>query len=180
MTNLRLDYPLYEEAPVMQGYGDNPLIYARFGLTAHNGIDLGVYAGTPVLAMAAGTILFAGDGFDYPIMGASAGNCVVIEHSDGYRTAYAHLLRAYGENGYQIAAGEVLGLSGATGAVSGDHLHIEVLPFPLTLDNGYMGRIDPRPYFKRGTPLYTPPSRRSTPLPVEQVPPTDTPTGGAS
>lgn len=163
MADLRLDYPLHKEAPLMQGFAENARIYARFGLKGHNGIDLGVYAGTPVLAMAAGEIIFAGDGFDYPIMGAAAGNCVVVEHSAGYRTAYAHLLRPYGEIGYQLAAGEVLGLSGATGAVSGDHLHIEVIPFPAKLDNGYLGRIDPRPYFKRGTPLYLPPARKKTP-----------------
>ena len=159
---MRLAYPLYEEAPLLQAHGDNDRIYARFGLKGHNGLDLGVYAGTPVLAMASGTIVFSGDGFDYPVMGSAAGNCVVIEHK-GYRTGYAHLLRPYGEVGYQIAEGEVLGLSGATGAVSGDHLHIELMPLPLELDNGYLGRIDPLPYFKRDTPLYTPPSTNRTP-----------------
>jgi murein DD-endopeptidase MepM/ murein hydrolase activator NlpD len=160
---MRLGYPLYEEAPLMQGFAENERIYSRFGLKGHNGIDLGVYSGTPVLAMAAGTVLFAGDGFDYPIMGAAAGNCVVLEHENGYRTAYAHLLRPYGAIGEEIPVGAVIGLSGATGAVSGDHLHVELLPFPLELDNGYLGRIDPRPYFKRGTPLYIAPARRSTP-----------------
>lgn len=160
---MRLSYPLYAEAPLMQAFGANEQIYARFGLKAHNGIDIGVYAGTPVLSMAAGVIVFSGDGFDYPVMGAAAGNCVVVEHAEGYRTGYAHLLRPYGDIGYQLAAGEVLGLSGRTGAVSGDHLHIELMPLPLELDNGYLGRIDPLPFFKRGTPLYTPPARRNTP-----------------
>lgn len=154
----RLEYPLYEEAPVLQGFADNPRIYSRFGMSGHNGLDLGVWAGTPLLAMADGVIRFAGDGFDEPIMGAAAGNCVLIDHGD-YLTGYAHLTRAYGEPGYKVKAGEVIGISGRTGAASGDHLHIEVIEVPLNLSNGYMGRISPRIFFKRGTPLYTAPIR---------------------
>jgi murein DD-endopeptidase MepM/ murein hydrolase activator NlpD len=159
---MRLDYPLYEEAPVLQGFGDNALIYARFGLKGHNGWDLGVYAGTPVLAMADGIVRFAGDGFDEPLMGSAAGNCVLLDHGD-YLTGYAHLLRPYGESGIEVKA-DVIGLSGATGAVSGDHLHLELIGVPLELSNGYMGRISPLPFFKRGTPLYTAPSRKKAPL----------------
>lgn len=166
---IRLNYPLHAEAPLLQGFGDNARIYARFGMKGHNGLDLGVYSGTPVLAMADGVIRFAGDGFNEPIMGSAAGNCVLINHGD-YYTAYAHLSRAYGESEYEVKAGDVIGISGATGAVSGDHLHVEVIEVPLALDNGYMGRIDPHPMFKRGTPLYLPPSRKSTPLPEVGTP----------
>ena len=160
---MRLAYPLYEEAPLLQAHGDNSRIYARFGLKGHNGLDLGVYAGTPVLAMADGVIRFAGDGFDEPVMGSAAGNCVLLDHGD-FLTGYAHLTTAYGVPGFKVKVGDVIGISGATGAVSGDHLHIELITVPLELSNGYMGRIDPLPYFKRGTPLYTHPSRRKAPL----------------
>lgn len=154
----RLNYPLYEEAPVLQGFADNHRIYSRFGMSGHNGLDLGVYAGTPVLAMADGVIRFAGEGVDEILMGAAAGNCVLIDHGDMF-TGYAHLTRAYGQPGVQVKAGDVIGISGRTGAASGDHLHIEVIPKPLDLSNGYMGRISPLCYFKRGTPLYTAPLR---------------------
>lgn len=163
--NIRLNYPLYEEAPLLQCFADNDKLYARFGLKGHNGIDLGVYSGTPVLAMADGVIRFAGDGFDEPLMGSAAGNCVLIEHGD-FMTGYAHLLRPYGEPETEVKAGDVIGISGATGAVSGDHLHLELILVPLELSNGFMGRIDPRPHFKKGTPLYL----RPTPRTKEEVP----------
>ncbi len=149
----RLIYPLSVEAPVMQSFGDNPRLYGRFGFEGHTGIDLGVYTGTPVKAMADGVIRFSGPGVDEQLMGSGAGMCVLLDHGD-ILTGYAHLLTAYGEVGEAVKAGEVIGVSGATGAVAGDHLHIEVLELPLALSNGYLGRVDPSLWMKRGTPLY--------------------------
>jgi len=141
----KLEWPLYNlRAPITQPYGANPRVYSRFGLEAHNGIDLGCISGTAVLSSAPGKIVFAGDGVGSPIMGASAGLCVLIEH-DGVLTEYAHLSKIYVAEGQEVGR-EIIALSGATGAISGDHLHWGALELPLALGNGYMGRTDPTPY----------------------------------
>lgn len=147
--NIELKYPLYELAPQTQGFGDNKSVYKRFGQMGHNGLDLGVPEWTPVLAMADGVVRFSGDGAVEMLMGPAAGNCVLIT-SDGFLTGYAHLNRVYAKEGQKVKAGDVIGLSGNTGASSGPHLHVEVLCVPLALGNGFLGRIDPTPYLEQG------------------------------
>ncbi len=75
--------------------------------------------GTPVYAVGPGTVraTTCGDGF---------GNQVVVRHPDGYFTQYAHLSRIDVRAGKRVKAGQRLGLSGATGNVTGPHLHFEV------------------------------------------------------
>ncbi|MFJ2318440.1 M23 family metallopeptidase [Glutamicibacter sp. NPDC087661] len=142
----KLQWPLYNlRAPITQPYGANPRVYQRFNLQAHNGIDYGCIEGTAILSSAPGIVRFAGDGVGSPIMGASAGLCLLIEHEGQILTEYAHLSKIYVEEGQEVGR-EIIALSGATGAVSGDHLHWGVLEVPLALDNGYMGRVDPTPY----------------------------------
>ena len=103
--------------------------------------------GTAVLASAPGKVVFAGDGVGSPIMGASAGLCVLIDHGD-VLTEYAHLSKIYVKTGDDVRR-EVVALSGATGAVSGPHLHWGAISTPYTPSNGYMGRTDPSPYLTR-------------------------------
>lgn len=144
----KLEWPLYNlRAPITQPYGANPRVYQRFGLQAHNGLDIGVVEGAAVLSSAPGIVRFAGDGVGSPIMGASAGLCVLIEH-DEMLTEYAHLSKIYVTEGQEVGR-VIIALSGATGAVSGDHLHWGVLSLPVALGNGYMGRTDPTPYLSR-------------------------------
>lgn len=161
----QLHYPLYAEAPITQYFGANKRVYKRFGLDGHNGLDIGVVEGTPVLAMADGVVRFSGDGFNEILMGAAAGNCLLIASEgvlDGleeFMCGYAHLSRIYARSGDSVRAGDVIALSGNTGATSGQHLHAELIGVPLELDNGYLGRIDPLPYLS--TPLA---SRKGAPL----------------
>jgi murein DD-endopeptidase MepM/ murein hydrolase activator NlpD len=103
----------------------------------HTGQDFAVNAGTPVYAVGPGTVYATtcGDGF---------GNQVVVRHSDGYFTQYAHLSRIQVRKGQRVAAGQRLGLSGATGNVTGPHLHFEVRITP------YMGSsVPPLPWLRR-------------------------------
>lgn len=165
--SISLLYPVMNQAPIMQRFGDNAPIYRPFGYKGHNGLDIGVVEGTAVLAMHDGVVRFAGDGFNEVLMGASAGNCVLLT-TDSYLTGYAHLSRVYVHNEDSVKAGDVIGLSGKSGAVSGQHLHVELIPTPLQLDNGYLGRVDPLPYLD--TPLA---SAKGTPLPVPGIPPSD-------
>lgn len=140
----------------MQGFGANKRVYKRFGQEGHNGLDLGVVEGVAVLAMADGVVRFAGEGSREKLMGSAAGNCILLT-SESFLTGYAHLSRLYVREGDSVKAGDVLGLSGMTGATTGPHLHAELIPLPLCLDNGYLGRIDPLPYI-------TLPSSRKTPV----------------
>ncbi len=85
----------------------------------HAGLDLAVNRGTSVEASATGVVSFAGRSGGY-------GNLVVIQHSDGRETRYAHLERPLVAEGDRVAAGQQIGLSGSTGRSTGPHLHFEI------------------------------------------------------
>jgi murein DD-endopeptidase MepM/ murein hydrolase activator NlpD len=87
----------------------------------HTGIDLMAPMGSPVLAAAGGSVVYAGWYFAY-------GRIVDIEHADGVITRYAHMLdfaRGIGP-GSTVEAGQVIGRVGATGRAHGAHVHFEV------------------------------------------------------
>lgn len=86
----------------------------------HRGVDIAVPTGTPVHAMAPGVVAFAGGMNGY-------GRVVIIDHGQGVRTLYAHLSEVNVATGEEIAGRPVIGLSGASGRVTGEHLHFEVL-----------------------------------------------------
>ncbi len=85
----------------------------------HKGIDFAVPTGTPVMAAGNGTVTFAGPAGEY-------GNFVVITHSNGYSTAYGHLSRFAVRTGMRVRQGQIVANSGATGLVTGPHLHYEI------------------------------------------------------
>ena len=108
-------------ARLTSGYGmrRHPVLgYNRM----HKGIDFGAPTGTPVMAAGAGTVVEAGRKGTY-------GNYVRIRHGNGYETAYAHLSRfASGvRKGTRVRQGQTIAYSGATGRVTGPHLHYEIL-----------------------------------------------------
>jgi hypothetical protein len=82
----------------------------------HKGTDFRAAAGTPVLAGNSGVILLA-----QPLY--YEGNCVMIDHGQGLISYSMHLSRIDVKPGQQIAKGQPIGLSGATGRVTGPHLH---------------------------------------------------------
>ena len=78
---------------------------------------------------------YGGDGLIYPLYsgkvqkvtsGSSYGNCVYVQHPDGYVTLYTHMRTVYVKAGQSVTEKTVLGIEGATGNVTGKHLHIEV------------------------------------------------------
>ncbi|MFJ3835246.1 peptidoglycan DD-metalloendopeptidase family protein [Streptomyces sp. NPDC090054] len=89
--------------------------------------------GTPVTAVGPGTVV-AGDQGAY-------GNCVILRMEDGRFTLYAHLSRVDVKAGQSVSGGLRLGLSGATGNVTGPHLHFET-----RTANSYNGHTDPMAY----------------------------------
>lgn len=92
----------------------------RMWSSTHTGTDFAAPSGTPVYAAASGTVIFAG--WDGPY-----GNKVEIRHADGTVTWYAHMSAIYVSPG-EIVAGDTIGAVGATGNVTGPHLHFEVRP----------------------------------------------------
>jgi len=87
----------------------------------HKGVDFGAPRGTPIYAAGNGTVVRA-SAF------GSFGNYVRIRHANGYETAYAHM-NAYGpgiRSGVRVEQGQIIGYVGATGRVTGAHLHYEV------------------------------------------------------
>jgi murein DD-endopeptidase MepM/ murein hydrolase activator NlpD len=85
----------------------------------HEGIDIGVPAGTPIRAAAAGTVIYAGWLGGY-------GNLVVIDHGGGLATAYGHQSSIAAGSGAYVSQGQVIGYVGSTGHSTGPHLHFEV------------------------------------------------------
>lgn len=85
----------------------------------HAGVDLKAKTGTKVVSAREGVVSFAGRASGY-------GKLIIIKHSDGYETRYAHLSQIDVKKGQKISQNQHIALSGATGRVSGPHLHFEI------------------------------------------------------
>jgi murein DD-endopeptidase MepM/ murein hydrolase activator NlpD len=104
----------------------------------HKGLDFGAGYGSPIVAAGQGVVV--GSGY---LSGESGyGMITIIQHSNGYYTAYAHQSRAFVSAGQHVKAGELIGLVGSTGHSTGPHLHFEV----RTEEHG--GQLDPRPWLR--------------------------------
>ncbi|WP_405824492.1 LysM peptidoglycan-binding domain-containing M23 family metallopeptidase [Streptomyces sp. NBC_01390] len=102
----------------------------------HTGVDFVVPTGTSLKAVGAGTVVSAGWGGAY-------GNQVVIKLADGYYAQYGHLSQLSVSAGQTVSEGQQIGLSGATGNVTGPHLHFEIRTTP-----DYGSDIDPVGYLR--------------------------------
>lgn len=90
----------------------------------HCGIDIGdVPTGTPVRAAAAGKVSVRWEANGY-------GNYVIITHSNGLKTLYAHMASVSVKDGATVSQGDVIGKVGSTGRSTGPHLHFEVYDRP--------------------------------------------------
>jgi len=102
----------------------------------HTGVDFVVPTGTIIRSVGAGTVVTAGWGGAY-------GNQVVVRLADGYYAQYAHMSQIFVSVGQTVTAGQQLGLSGATGNVTGPHLHFEIRTTP-----DYGSDVDPVAYLR--------------------------------
>jgi murein DD-endopeptidase MepM/ murein hydrolase activator NlpD len=85
----------------------------------HTGVDIGAPRGTPVLAALSGEVVFSGWSGAY-------GNMVVLKHSEGLMTVYAHHEANLVQKGDVVRGGDVIGRVGTTGRADGPHVHFEV------------------------------------------------------
>lgn len=99
---------------VISSYGPKP------GHLHNDGINIAAPRGAAVAAAAAGTVTYVGDSL------ASYGNLVLIRHSNGLVTAYAHLDRVHVARGDVVKRGQAIGTVGSTGTVATPQLHFEV------------------------------------------------------
>ena len=107
----------------MAGYPDRRTYYYHdqpVGKAVHMGTDLADVLGAPILAAAGGRISHAGPLGIY-------GNAVIVLHGLGVASLYGHLSQINVSPGQEVAQGDTLGISGATGLALGDHLHFGVL-----------------------------------------------------
>lgn len=93
----------------------------------HKGLDLRGPQGQPVLACADGQVALASNLY-------FSGNVVYINHGEGVFTAYLHLSEILVQNGERVRKGQVVGLVGATGRVTGPHLHLSLLVQGVSVD----------------------------------------------
>ncbi len=123
--------------PVKEGYYwrlTSPFGWRWGGSDFHEGIDIAVAEGTPLIAVADGTVLRTG-------YNDLSGNYVVLEHPQFNMTShYAHLSRVIVRKGQKVKKGQVIGYSGNTGRSTGPHLHFGLKRY------GYW--VDPMEYFE--------------------------------
>lgn len=167
MADISLRLPFNGDYPVTFAFGatsENEEIKKKFSewsIIGHNGIDYGLPEGTEVIAAADGKVVQSGENRDFGIS-------VTLEHTWG-QSLYAHLKEAKVSQDQEVKAGEVIGLSGQTGAAFGEHLHFGIKPTDSDSNNGYLGFIDPTPYFEKVEEK----QRESPPPQTTALPPTE-------
>jgi murein DD-endopeptidase MepM/ murein hydrolase activator NlpD len=105
----------------------------------HTGIDFRAGHGTPIRAVRAGVVLYAGNSGNW------AGNHVAIKHADGMTTMSSHMSSMAVRAGQTVGAGQVIGYVGQTGRAFGAHLHFELYPAGVKYGDVYSA-INPQPW----------------------------------
>ncbi len=128
------DVPLRGEITSEFGMRIHPLDHVpRF----HHGVDIAAPVGIPIRCPAKATVVFAGQRGGY-------GNCVDLDHGDGWLTRYAHLAAILVDEGQSIGVGQEIGTVGESGRTTGPHLHLEL--------HRHGRRIDPLSLIPLGGP----------------------------
>ncbi len=97
-------------------------------MAPHWGLDIAMPTGTPVVAPAPGRVTLAETDLYY------TGGTIILDHGYGVTTTYAHLSKVSVKVGQTLQAGELIGAVGATGRVTGPHLHWNIHWFDMRID----------------------------------------------
>lgn len=129
---MQIFHPTGGQGRISSPYG--PRIYNK-QRQLHPGLDFAVPVGTRILAPLAGEVIYQGnrDPKGYGLQ-------VILRHGENLFTQFGHLSEILVKEGQRVRGGEVIGLSGNTGASSGPHLHFEVR---VNKDN-WKDRADPQ------------------------------------
>lgn len=159
MQKLELWYPVRPYS-INQPFGNPDPKYQQFGLVGHNGVDLFAVHGQKVRAAHDGIVVFSGQD-NKGGWGVEIRTTDLREYKDSgayFKTLYWHLIPNFPVfPGQRISVGQVIGYADNTGFSTGDHLHFGLKALQ-TFDNentwsnieqanGYLGAIDPFPYF---------------------------------
>lgn len=119
--------------PFPASYRISSTMKPRWG-KSHTGVDIDGFAleGSAIVAADSGTVIKAEWYGGY-------GNCVIIDHNNGYQTLYGHLSSISVSTGQSVSGGQTVGAVGSTGTATGTHLHFEMFV------NG--GRVNPLSYY---------------------------------
>lgn len=101
-----------------------------FSPNTHPGIDIATALGAPIYASDSGVVVFSG----WSTRGY--GNLIIVDHGNGWQTAYAHLSQINVGCGAGVSQGQLIGLAGSTGNSTGAHLHFE-------MRSDQYGRVNP-------------------------------------
>lgn len=118
-ANRPVFFPIDKKYPITSRYNKNRVHPVLKKKRPHNGIDFGAPKGTPVYAPADGIV-------EIVRSSKSAGNWVMINHQNGYKSVYMHFDKFGVKEGQQVKRGQVIGYIGNTGYSTGPHLHYEV------------------------------------------------------
>ena len=111
-------WPMPSSRYITSGFGYRNEVMAGSG-TFHNGIDIAVNAGAPIIAAKSGRVIAAG--YHY-----SMGNHVILDHGNGVYTVYMHSSKLLVSVGQEVSQGQTIALVGSTGMSTGPHLHFSV------------------------------------------------------
>ena len=143
-----LSWPL-DSVYITQLFGKTEAGKRLYANGTHNGVDFRASVGTPVMAMADGTVMGTGN-TDLTCAGASFGKFVFIKYDNGLASTYGHFSLISVHEGQKVARGEVVGYSGNTGYSTGPHLHVSVYA-------GTSVKMESRPSAACGGHIYTMP-----------------------
>lgn len=167
-----MPYPV--NGPKTQDFGAHPEFAWQLGY-GHLGFDQGVNIGTPVYAIAPGTVLWADWSSKMPttfanqnmfIPGAPGGGITVLLQHDGYRAIYAHLNATHLNAGQKVKHGERIGYSGNTGNSTGPHHHFETYTYPCS-NQPRFSRYNPVPQIEHEDRVAAAVAKPAAPLPAK-------------
>jgi len=104
---------------ITSGYGHRENPFTGENIETHKGLDINGHYGDLVKCTASGKVTFAGRKGGY-------GNCIIIDHGNGFETYYGHLSKILIREGQSVDAGDEIGKIGSTGRSTGPHLHYEI------------------------------------------------------